>query len=197
MVVTVAAPVEVKVPLESVVTVEVPRAFKVPPEIVDTEAAPVEVKVPAERVATLDAPLTLTVPPEILAAVVCPRVPAVTVPLEIALFNAPVTVTVPAEIPLVIVASLENAVVPAPERVVTVVAADVPVKFTLPALLTEATVRPVPETLAVALAATVSEAAELKSAAFKVPPLTVMPEVFTRDPAEVVRIPAVTVVAPE
>jgi len=197
MVVTVAAPVEVKVPLESVATFEVPRAFKVPPLIVVTEAAPVEVKVPAERVATFAAPLTLVIPPEILAAVVCPRVPAVTAPLEIALFNAPVTVTVPAEIPLVIVASLENAVVPAPERVVTVVAADVPVKFTLPALLTEATVRPVPETLAVALAATVSEAAELKSAAFKVPPLTVMPEVFTRDPAEVVRVPAVTVVVPE
>jgi len=156
-----------------------PLAFNVPPDMVVTVAAPVEVNVPAESVPTVEAPLTLTVPP------------------EMELFNAPVTVTVPAEIPLVIVASLENAVVPAPERVVTVVAADVPVKFTLPALLTEATVRPVPETLAVALAATVSEAAELKSAAFKVPPLTVMPEVFTRDPAEVVRIPAVTVVAPE
>ena len=98
---------------------------------------------------------------------------------------------------MVIVASLENAVVPAPVKVVTVVAAVVPVKFTLPALLTEATVRPVPEILAVALAATLSEAAELKSAAFKVPPLTVIPEVFTREPAEVVRVPAVTVVVPE
>ena len=144
-----------------VVIVELPAELNVPPDMVVTVAAPVEVKVPAERVATFAAPLTLVIPPEILAAVVCPRVPAVTVPLEIALFNAPVTLTVPAEIPLVIVASLENAVVPAPERVVTVVVADVPVKFTLPALLTEATVRPVPETLAVALAATVSAAEEL------------------------------------
>ena len=96
-----------------------------------------------------------------------------------------------------IIASLENAVVPAPDRVVTVVAAVVPVKLTLPALLTEATVRPAPETLAVALAATVSAAAELKLAAFKVPPLTVMPEVLARDPADVVNVPSVTVVAPE
>jgi len=156
-----------------------PLAFNVPPDIVVTVAAPVEVKVPAESVPTVEAPLTLTVPP------------------EMELFNAPVTLTVPAEIPLVIVASLENAVVPAPVKVVTVVAAVVPVKFTLPALLTEVTVRPVPETLAVALAATESEAAELKSTAFKVPPLTVTLEVFARDPAEVVRVPADTVVVPE
>ena len=186
-----------------VVIVDVPPSVKVlvPEELTMSMVlfAPFKVSVEAapDSVVTLAVPVTVVEPADTVEAVVAPRVPAVIVPPEIALFNAPVTVTVPAEIPLVIVASLENAVVPAPERVVTVVAADVPVKFTLPALLTEATVRPVPETLAVALAATVSAAEELKSAAFKVPPLTVMPEVLAMDPAEVVRIPAVTVVAPE
>jgi hypothetical protein len=167
--------------------------------MVVTVAAPVEVTLAVpESVVMVVRPLTFTVPPETVDAVVCPRLPAVTtaVPEIAVLFKALVTLTLPVEIPLVIIASLENEVVPAPDNVVTVTAAVVPVKFTLPALLTEATVRPVPETLAVALAATVSEAEELKSAAFKVPPLTVMPEVLARDPADVVNVPRVTVVAP-
>ena len=74
------------------------------------------------------------------------------------------------------VALPEKAVEPEPDRLLTVTAADVPVKFTLPELVTAPTVLAA-EILAVALAATLSEAAELKSTAFKVPPLTAMEEV--------------------
>ena len=69
-----------------------------------------------------------------------------------------------------------NAVEPDPVKEVREAPAVVPVKFKLPELFTAPTAL-VPETLAVALAAILSEAAELKLTAFKVPALTAIDEV--------------------
>ena len=74
------------------------------------------------------------------------------------------------------VALPEKAVEPDPVKEVREAPAVVLLKFKLPELVTAPTAL-VPEILAVALAAILSEAAELKLTAFKVPPLTAMEEV--------------------
>jgi len=178
-----------------VVIVELPAELNVPPDMVVTVAAPVEVKVPVESVATFEVPRAFKVPPESVVTEAAPV--EVTVPPEsVPMVDVPVTLVVPAET-VVTEALLEKALVPAPAKLAAVMVPVLPVKLTLPALVIPPTVRPVPETLAVALAATLSEAAELKSAAFKVPAVTVMPEVFAKDPADVVSVPSVSVVVPE
>ena len=107
-------------------------AVRAPPDIVEIVARPEEVKEPPERVVTVATPETVVVPLEIVDAVVCPRVPAVTVPPEIELFKALVTLTAPVEIPPVMIALLENAVVPVPAMLATVIVPELPVKFTVP-----------------------------------------------------------------
>ena len=117
-----------------VVMVALPLAVNEPPDMAARVALPPAVNEPRESVFTFAAPVMLAVPPEIFAAVVWPRVPAVTAPPEIALFNAPVTATVPSEIPPVIVALLPKEVEPAPDKVETLTVPDPPLKFTVPAL---------------------------------------------------------------
>ena len=89
------------------------------------------------------------------------REPAETVPPEIEEVRRPATETVPPAMPPVMVASLAKEVVPAPVREARVMVPVVPVKPSVPALVTPERERPVPETVAAALPSRESVAAPL------------------------------------
>ena len=151
-------------PAETVRTA-VPRLM-VPPLSVATEAvAPFRLTVPAVSVVIVALPpgLTVMLPPVTDEET---SEPAVTVPPEMAEVRAPTAVTEPAEMPPeVTVAPLPKRVEPAPARDASVMTPEPPVKLRLLAvvlaLVTAPKVRPVPETVAVAVALRESVALEL------------------------------------
>ena len=149
-----------------------------------------EVTLPVSRL------VTDTSPPERLPV----SVPAETVPPVTLAVRRPVTLMMPAATPPVIVALAPKVVLPAPARETTVIVPE-PVKFKALssvafALLSAPTVSPLPVIVALAVTSRVSVAAELKLAAERMAPLTVMLVVLARAPAAAVRVPAETVVAP-
>ena len=135
--------------------------------------------------------------PEILPE----REAALTVPPETAEVRAPTTLMVPAEMPPVMAAEEPKVVLPAPEREERVMVPDEAVKFrafasVALALVTAPTFRPAPEKVALPVASKASVAPDLKSAAVRIAPLTVMPEVPANAPVTAVNVPPETSVAP-
>ena len=182
--VSVPTPVFVRLPPEPVIAPElvpavtvsavVPRATAPPLRVVTDAVAPLRLAVPEVSVVIVATPPTVRVPPlrvvtvAPLVTVVAPPVtdvelsePAETVPPEIVEDSRPAAETVPTLRPPVMVAADEKVVVPAPASEARVIVPVAPEKAVVPALVTPARERPVPEIVAEPVASTASVAVAL------------------------------------
>ena len=158
-----------------------------PAETVPPETSPVRSPV---SVTEVEAPETLPV-----------REAAVTVPPVMAEERAPATLTVPSEMPPeVMVAAAAKRVLPAPESEARVMVPELPVKYSASvagfALVTAPTERPLLERVADPVESRERVAPDLKSAAVRMAPFTVIAVVPAREPALAESVPPEIVVVP-